>query len=52
MNSEADSPSPEEHSRILRQEVLPDHLDSKTSHERPQAILAGGQPGSGKGDQT
>jgi hypothetical protein len=50
MSSSEDRLSKEEHSRILREKVIPEaNLESLTSHERPKAIILAGQPGAGKG---
>lgn len=48
--NEQNALSPQEHARIFQEEVLPDYrLPSKGSHDRPKAIILGGQPGAGKG---
>lgn len=45
-----DQLSREEHLRILRELIIPDErLNLAGSHERPKAIILGGQPGAGKG---
>lgn len=48
--TEKDVLSPEEHSRVFKEEILSEYrLSEKTSLERPKAIILAGQPGSGKG---
>ncbi|WP_312318805.1 zeta toxin family protein [Stenotrophomonas sp.] len=50
MNGISDQLAKDDHDRVLRQKILPaTDLDSLTSHERPRAIILGGQPGAGKG---
>lgn len=50
MSGSQDRLSKEEHSRILREKVIPEaNLEGLTSHERPKAIILAGQPGAGKG---
>lgn len=50
MSASQDRLSKEEHSRILREKVIPEaNLEGLTSHERPKAIILAGQPGAGKG---
>lgn len=40
----------DEHARILRDKIIPTYgVDAAQSHERPKAIILGGQPGAGKG---
>jgi predicted ABC-type ATPase len=50
MNVSADRLDQETHARILAEKVIPDSgLNELLSHERPKAIILGGQPGAGKG---
>lgn len=50
MTEQDTSLSSEEHARIFRDVVLREaEFESKASHERPRAIILGGQPGAGKG---
>ncbi|WP_256775095.1 MULTISPECIES: zeta toxin family protein [unclassified Stenotrophomonas] len=50
MASANDALTKEEHARILREQIFPQYnLDSLASHEKPVAVILGGQPGSGKG---
>lgn len=46
MSSVSDVLSREEHARILREQIIPDHnLGLATSQEKPSAVILGGQPG-------
>ena len=50
MNDRLDRLSKEEHTRILKEVVIPESgLDALTSQEHPKAIVLAGQPGAGKG---
>ncbi len=50
MNTPRDHLDPEAHARLFASEVVPGSgLNDALSHERPKAIILGGQPGSGKG---
>lgn len=50
MNTPRDHLDPEAHARLFTSEVVPGSgLNDALSHERPKAIILGGQPGSGKG---
>lgn len=50
MSEDKDRLSPEQNARILKDQVIPDFIpESVRSHERPRAIILGGQPGAGKG---
>jgi predicted ABC-type ATPase len=51
MTNPSDRLDPEEHARIFAEKVVPNSgLNEALSHERPKAIILGGQPGAGKGN--
>lgn len=53
MSAGQDQLDKDEHARILYGRVISDYgVDTATSHDKPKAIILGGQPGAGKGGLT
>lgn len=53
MSAGQDQLDKDEHVRILHSRVISDYgVATATSHDRPNAIILGGQPGAGKGGLT
>jgi len=50
VNASTNQLDPKVHTRIFREAIAPDFLAQKVAHERPKAIILGGQPGAGKGN--